>query len=203
MRTNSWTVYSTTVNVPIGAEKVQSEGNSEKQSTESIVRVNIQLESDTEKKDVIERISREVFDGNGIDIKNENLAEGMFTANVPSNSIEAIKAVSGVKDVTLVETGQVLEEGTEQNTEFQEQTEEGTEQDTEFQEQTEEIEQNTEFQKQTEESEQGSEFQVAEETVEQDSEIVEDSVGIQSVGIVIFLLIIILGIGSKLHKRFR
>lgn len=183
MRESSWIEYSTTARVATNAEKVPEETEQEIQNAQEYVRVTVQIEAGEVKEDVIGRISKEVFGDSELDIQNEKIAEDMFTANIPSDKLEAVKAVSGVKDVTLVEADQLMEEEQEQS-------------------------QNLQFVGEEQEQSQDSQELEEEQEKSQDSQTLQKENNIEIshtavVGLVILIFILLLLVGKKLHKKFR
>lgn len=174
MKENSWIRYIGNARAATDAEKVSEEPEQENKKIEKSVRVNIQIEAGADKKEVIERISKEVLSGSKLDIQNKDIAEDMFTANIPKNSMEAVEAVSGVQSVTLVEADGLTEEG-----------------------------QPTDSEKSQEEAEQHSEkshnVQVIQKEKENNTEISTGSIA----GIVVLILVLLFLVGRKLHKRTR
>lgn len=184
MKESSWILYSENARVATNAEKVPEESRQEEKNTEKVVRVNIQIEAGSEKEDVIERISKEVLDGNELDIQNKDIAQDMFTANLLENKIEAVQAVSGVKSVTLVEADQLTEE-TEQSVDL-----EKTEEETKQQVNQERI---------PKEVPKGQNTQMIQKEEENNIEISKGSI----IGVGVVVLVLVLLVGRKLHKRFR
>lgn len=174
MEENSWIRYIGNARAATDAEKVSEEPEQEDKKIEKSVRVNIQIEAGADKKEVIERISKEVLSGSKLDIQNKDIAEDMFTANIPQNSMEAVEAVYGVQSVTLVEADGLTEEG-----------------------------QQTDSEKSQEESEQYSEksqnVQVIQKEKENNTEISTGSMA----GLVVLILVLLFLVGRKLHKRTR
>ena len=111
MEESSWIRYIGNARVATDAEKVSEEPEQGNQKIEKSVRVNIQIEVGADKEEVMERISKEALGGFKLDIQNKDIAEDMFTANIPQNSMEAVEAVSGVKSVTVVEADKLTESG--------------------------------------------------------------------------------------------
>ena len=185
MKENSWIRYIGNARVATDAEKVSEESEQENKKIEKSVRVNIQIEAGADKKEVIERISKEALNGSKLDIQNKDIAEDMFTANIPQNSMEAVEAVSGVQSVTLVEADGLTEEGQQADSEKgQEESEQYSEEGQEESEQYSEKSQNV---------------QVIQKEKENNTEISTGAI----VGLIFLILVLVLLVGRKLHKRIR
>ncbi len=184
MKESSWILYSENARVATDAEKVPEEPQQEEKNTEKVVRVSIQIEAGSDKEDVIERISKEALDGTELDIQNKDIAQDMFTANLLENKIEAVQAVSGVKSVTLVEADQLTEE---------------TEQSVDLEETEEETQQQVDQERISKEVPKGQNTQVIQKEKENNIEISKDSI----IGLIVVVLVLVLLVGRKLHKRFR
>lgn len=127
MKESSWIRYSENARVATDAEKVSEESQQKDKNTGNVVRVNIQVEAGSQKEDVIERISKEVLNGSKLDIQNKDIADDMFTVNLSEDKVQAVKAVLGVKDVTVIEADKLtdsreMDSGeTEQSTDMEKQ----------------------------------------------------------------------------------
>lgn len=127
MKESSWIRYSENARVATDAEKVSEESQQKDKNTGNVVRVNIQIETGSQKEDVIERISKEVLNGSLLDIQNKDIADDMFTVNLSEDKVQAVKAVLGVKDVTVIEADKLTDSRemdsreTEQSTDMEKQ----------------------------------------------------------------------------------
>lgn len=127
MKESSWIRYSENARVATDAEKVSEESQQEDKNIGKVVRVNIQIETGSQKEDVIERISKDVLNGSKLDIQNEDIADDMFTVNLSEDKVQAVKAVLGVKDVTVIEADKLTDSRemdsreTEQSTDMEKQ----------------------------------------------------------------------------------
>lgn len=127
MKESSWIRYSENARVATDAEKVSEESQQKDKNTGDVVRVNIQIETGSQKEDVIERISKEVLNGSLLDIQNKDIADDMFTVNLSEDKVQAVKAVLGVKDVTVIEADKLTDSRemdsreTEQSTDMEKQ----------------------------------------------------------------------------------
>lgn len=127
MKESSWIRYSENARVATDAEKVSEESQQKDKNTGNVVRVNIQVEAGSQKEDVIERISKEVLNGSLLDIQNKDIADDMFTVNLLEDKVQAVKAVLGVKDVTVIEADKLTDgremdsRETEQSTDMEKQ----------------------------------------------------------------------------------
>lgn len=177
MEESSWIRYIGNARVATDAEKVSEEPEQGNQKIEKSVRVNIQIEAGADKEEVMERISKEALGGFKLDIQNKDIAEDMFTANIPQNSMEAVEAVSGVKSVTVVEADKLTEEAGQPTDSEENQEEAG----------------------QLTDSEKSQDVQVIQKEKENNTEIPTGSI----VGLVVLTLVLVLLVGRKLHKRSR
>lgn len=177
MEESSWIRYIGNARVATDAEKVSEEPEQGNQKIEKSVRVNIQIEVGADKEEVMERISKEALGGFKLDIQNKDIAEDMFTANIPQNSMEAVEAVSGVKSVTVVEADKLTEEAGQLTDSKENQEEAG----------------------QPTDSEKSQDVQVIQKEKENNTEIPTGSI----VGLVVLILVLVLLVGRKLHKRSR
>ena len=177
MEESFWIRYIGNARVATDAEKVSEEPEQGNQKIEKSVRVNIQIEAGADKEEVMERISKEALGGSKLDIQNKDIAEDMFTANIPQNSMEAVEAVSGVKSVTVVEADKLTEEAGQLTDSEENQEEAG----------------------QSTDSEKSQDVQVIQKEKENNTEIPTGSI----VGLVVLTLVLVLLVGRKLHKRSR
>lgn len=127
MKESSRIRYSENARVATDAEKVSEESQQKDKNTGDVVRVNIQIEAGSKKEDVIERISKDVLNGSLLDIQNKDIADDMFTVNLSEDKVQAVKAVLGVKDVTVIEADKLTDSRemdsreTEQSTDMEKQ----------------------------------------------------------------------------------
>lgn len=175
MKESSWIRYSENARVATDAEKVSEESQQKDKNTGNVVRVNIQIETGSQKEDVIERISKEVLNGSLLDIQNKDIADDMFTVNLSEDKAQAVKAVLGVKDVTVIEADKLTDSREMDSREMD----------------SRETEQSTDMEKQNIQA------------VWKEKENTPQTSNGQVLGLIVLSLVLVLFVGRKLHKKFR